>query len=392
MGEGAADRAARRTSARSPRRAGASRRSRSTCSCAPSTTTSGRRCGPGRIDFDDLLVETVDLLENDEEAADDRPRPQALVQRRRVPGHEPAPAAAAGAVARRARDLCVVGDEDQTIYTFTGATSDVPDRRSRSARPGAPDGRPRPELPVHAAGAGAREPAARRGRPDEAAVARRAATARSRRSRSSRTAEAEELTALAAEMRGAHRGRRRAGGDRGPRPDQRPARADRGGADRGPASRTRCAACGSTTGPRCEARSRACAGRGLDATGGAARCRSGRCGRTSSATRRTRRGRGRRGAASGGRAGHAARDRRRRRRARRDGRCREVLAELGAGRRTSGRRSADGVNLLTLPPGQGPRVGRRVPAGARGGQRCRSARRWTTTRRSRRSAGCCTSG
>ena len=32
-----------------------------------------------------------------------------------------------------ATDLCVVGDEDQTIYTFTGATSDVPDRRSRSA-------------------------------------------------------------------------------------------------------------------------------------------------------------------------------------------------------------------------------------------------------------------
>ena len=59
----------------------------------------------------------------------DGPRPQALVQRRRVPGHEPAPAAAARAVARReSRDVCVVGDEDQTIYTFTGATSDVPHR------------------------------------------------------------------------------------------------------------------------------------------------------------------------------------------------------------------------------------------------------------------------
>ena len=80
-----------------------------------------------RIDFDDLLLETVALLESDEEAADDGPRPQALVQRGRVPGHEPAPAAAPGAVAGPERaDLCVVGDEDQTIYTFTGASSDVP--------------------------------------------------------------------------------------------------------------------------------------------------------------------------------------------------------------------------------------------------------------------------
>ena len=46
------------------------------------------------------------LLEDDAEAADDRPRPQALVQRRRVPGHEPAPAAAARAVARRPAATC----------------------------------------------------------------------------------------------------------------------------------------------------------------------------------------------------------------------------------------------------------------------------------------------
>ena len=36
----------------------------------------------------------------------DRPRPQALVQRRRVPGHEPAPAAAARAVARATARTC----------------------------------------------------------------------------------------------------------------------------------------------------------------------------------------------------------------------------------------------------------------------------------------------
>ena len=122
MGEGAPDRAGGyEPIARAP---GASRRSRSTSSCASFADYERAKARAGRIDFDDLLVETIALLEDDAEAADDRPRPEALVQRRRVPGHEPAPAAAARAVARRPPDLCVVGDEDQTIYTFTGATSD----------------------------------------------------------------------------------------------------------------------------------------------------------------------------------------------------------------------------------------------------------------------------
>ena len=54
----------------------------------------------GRIDFDDLMVATVDLLENDPDGGRARARAQTLVQRRRVPGHQPAPAAAARAVAR----------------------------------------------------------------------------------------------------------------------------------------------------------------------------------------------------------------------------------------------------------------------------------------------------
>ena len=77
----------------------------------------------GRIDFDDLLVETVDLLETDEEAAatvrarkrwfsvdeyqDTNPLQQRLLE----------------LWLGDRRDVCVVGDEDQTIYTFTGATS-----------------------------------------------------------------------------------------------------------------------------------------------------------------------------------------------------------------------------------------------------------------------------
>jgi DNA helicase-2/ATP-dependent DNA helicase PcrA len=77
-----------------------------------------------RIDFDDLLVETVDLLETDADAAatvrarkrwfsvdeyqDTNPLQQRLLE----------------LWLGDRDDLCVVGDEDQTIYTFTGATSD----------------------------------------------------------------------------------------------------------------------------------------------------------------------------------------------------------------------------------------------------------------------------
>ena len=78
----------------------------------------------GRIDFDDLLVETIRLLEDDAEAAktvrgrkrwfsvdeyqDTNPLQQRLLELW---------------LDDRA-DLCVVGDVDQTIYTFTGASSD----------------------------------------------------------------------------------------------------------------------------------------------------------------------------------------------------------------------------------------------------------------------------
>ncbi|MEO7663783.1 MAG: ATP-dependent DNA helicase UvrD2 [Candidatus Limnocylindrales bacterium] len=77
-----------------------------------------------RIDFDDLLVETVNLLETDVAAAatvrarkgwfsvdeyqDTNPLQQRLLE----------------LWLGDRDDLCVVGDEDQTIYTFTGATSD----------------------------------------------------------------------------------------------------------------------------------------------------------------------------------------------------------------------------------------------------------------------------
>ena len=77
----------------------------------------------GRIDFDDLLAETIALLESDAEAAeiirsrkswfsvdeyqDTNPHQQRLLE----------------LWAGDRDDICVVGDEDQTIYAFTGASS-----------------------------------------------------------------------------------------------------------------------------------------------------------------------------------------------------------------------------------------------------------------------------
>jgi len=77
----------------------------------------------GRIDFDDLLIGTVDLLETDADAAEtvrarkrwfsvDEYQDTNQLQQRLLElwlGDR--------------RDVCVVGDEDQTIYTFTGASS-----------------------------------------------------------------------------------------------------------------------------------------------------------------------------------------------------------------------------------------------------------------------------
>ena len=73
------------------------------------------------------------------------------VHGRRVPGREPAAAGAARAVARRsASELCVVGDDYQTIYSFTGASPEYllefPERlsgRPRSCGSRRTTGRPR---------------------------------------------------------------------------------------------------------------------------------------------------------------------------------------------------------------------------------------------------------
>jgi len=77
-----------------------------------------------RMDFDDLLVETVALLEADEEAA------TAVRARKRwfsvdeYQDTNPLQERLLELWLGDRRDVCVVGDEDQTIYTFTGASSE----------------------------------------------------------------------------------------------------------------------------------------------------------------------------------------------------------------------------------------------------------------------------
>jgi ATP-dependent DNA helicase UvrD/PcrA len=76
----------------------------------------------GRIDFDDLLTETIDLLEGDSEAA-------ATVRARKrwfsvdeYQDTNPLQERLLELWAGESRDVCVVGDADQTIYTFAGAS------------------------------------------------------------------------------------------------------------------------------------------------------------------------------------------------------------------------------------------------------------------------------
>ena len=79
----------------------------------------------GLLDFEDMLVETVELLEGDDEARAARSIAQALAQRRRVPGHEPAGrsgCSSCGLACRTTWRWSAI--PDQTIYTFAGATPD----------------------------------------------------------------------------------------------------------------------------------------------------------------------------------------------------------------------------------------------------------------------------
>ena len=77
----------------------------------------------GRIDFDDLLVETIDLLESDPDAAATVRARKRWLSVDEYQDTNPLQQRLLELWLGDSRDLCVVGDEDQSIYTFTGATS-----------------------------------------------------------------------------------------------------------------------------------------------------------------------------------------------------------------------------------------------------------------------------
>ena len=77
----------------------------------------------GRIDFDDLLIETVDLLETDPAAVETVRARKRWISVDEYQDTNPLQERLLELWLGERTDLCVVGDEDQTIYTFAGATS-----------------------------------------------------------------------------------------------------------------------------------------------------------------------------------------------------------------------------------------------------------------------------
>ena len=77
----------------------------------------------GRLDFDDMLTRTVDLLESDPEAAGTVRARYTWFSVDEYQDTNPLQQRLLDLWLGDRDDLCVVGDEDQTIYTFAGATS-----------------------------------------------------------------------------------------------------------------------------------------------------------------------------------------------------------------------------------------------------------------------------
>jgi DNA helicase-2/ATP-dependent DNA helicase PcrA len=74
------------------------------------------------VDFDDLLLFVLRIVEDKESCAGEELRKKLRARpRRRVPGREPGAVSPRARLSRRATNLCVVGDDDQSIYRWRGA-------------------------------------------------------------------------------------------------------------------------------------------------------------------------------------------------------------------------------------------------------------------------------
>ena len=82
------------------------------------------KAASNKIDFDDLLVETVTLLETEKDAAETVRARKRWFSVDEYQDTNPLQQRLLELWLGDRDDVCVVGDEDQTIYTFTGATSD----------------------------------------------------------------------------------------------------------------------------------------------------------------------------------------------------------------------------------------------------------------------------
>jgi len=78
----------------------------------------------GQIDFEDMLARTIELIESDDAVAAEVRDRYRWFSVDEYQDTNPLQAALLDAWLGDRQDLAVVGDEDQTIYTFTGATSE----------------------------------------------------------------------------------------------------------------------------------------------------------------------------------------------------------------------------------------------------------------------------
>ena len=356
----------------------------------------------GRIDFEDMLELTIGLIEADAAIAAEVRDRYRWFSVDEYQDTNPLQAALLEAWLGGRDDLAVVGDEDQTIYTFTGATSDYLIGFADALSGGA--GRdPRDELPLDAGGPGARQPRPGRGanapstsdrrarRPGRPSVSSRACRrARRRRSAGSRPARPSWPASRARSGRSAGRAppTARWPSSSGPTRSCRRSRTRSGAAGipfhvrgerffaRPEVRRAIRVATAARTRRRQRDRSCTAAGDRVRARAGCpARHDPGRGGGERAPRRGRHPARAGRGARPDGPHG-------RRRGVPRRGRA----PDRDRGRRRGGRRRA-----ADLSPGQGPRMGRGLPARARGGHAADPP--GDRARRARpRSDGCCTSG